>query len=79
MFFISDALAQTAPAGSPGADAMLPQLGIMVVIFVVFYFLLIRPQTKRQKEHKSLIEGHETSGAQLLLKAVTVWGVKNSP
>lgn len=56
MFFISDALAQTAPAGAPGADAMLPQLGIMVVIFVVFYFLLIRPQTKRQKELKSLIE-----------------------
>jgi preprotein translocase subunit YajC len=28
----------------------------MVVIFVVFYFLLIRPQVKRQKEHKSMVD-----------------------
>ena len=28
----------------------------LVLIFVVFYFLLIRPQTKRQKEHKSMVE-----------------------
>jgi preprotein translocase subunit YajC len=29
----------------------------MVLIFAVFYFLLIRPQVKRQKEHKALVEG----------------------
>jgi preprotein translocase subunit YajC len=57
MFFISDALAQTAPAAASGPESMLPQVGFMVLLFVVFYFLLIRPQTKRQKEHKSLIEG----------------------
>jgi preprotein translocase subunit YajC len=35
---------------------MLPTVGFMVLMFVVFYFLLIRPQSKRQKEHKSMVE-----------------------
>jgi len=57
MFFISDALAQTAPAAAPGgAESFLPSAGFMVLIFVVFYFLLIRPQSKRQKEHKSMVD-----------------------
>jgi preprotein translocase subunit YajC len=58
MFFITDALAQTAPAAAPGGmESALPSIGMMVLIFVVFYFLLIRPQVKRQKEHKALVEG----------------------
>jgi preprotein translocase subunit YajC len=56
MFFISDALAQTAPAAAGGPESMLTSVGFMVLIFVVFYFLLIRPQSKRQKEHKSMVE-----------------------
>ncbi len=53
--FISDAFAQTAPAAQGGEGSFLPIL-MMVVLFVVFYFLLIRPQVKRQKEHKSMVE-----------------------
>ncbi len=50
-FFIQDAWAQgAAPASDPWLS-MLP----LVIIFVVFYFLLIRPQQKRQKEHKDMI------------------------
>jgi preprotein translocase subunit YajC len=56
MFFISDALAQTAPAAASGPESMLTSVGFMVLIFVVFYFLMIRPQTKRQKEHKSMVD-----------------------
>jgi len=56
MFLISDALAQSAPAASGGVESMLTTIGPMVLIFVVFYFLLIRPQTKRQKDHKSMVE-----------------------
>jgi preprotein translocase subunit YajC len=56
MFFISDALAQTAPAAQGGEGAW-TSIIFMVLIFAVFYFLLIRPQVKRQKEHKSLVEG----------------------
>lgn len=49
---ISDAWAQGggAPAGS-GLVSLLP----IVVIFVLFYFLLIRPQQKRQKQHKEMV------------------------
>ncbi|HUL65592.1 MAG TPA: preprotein translocase subunit YajC [Burkholderiaceae bacterium] len=56
MFFISDALAQTAPAAAGGPESMLTSVGFMVLIFVVFYFLMIRPQSKRQKEHKTMVE-----------------------
>jgi preprotein translocase subunit YajC len=53
-FFISDALA-AAPAQAP-TDPIMSFLPL-VLIFVVFYFLLIRPQTKRAKEHKKMVEG----------------------
>jgi preprotein translocase subunit YajC len=56
MFFISDALAQTAPPAAGGPESMMTSIGFMVLIFVVFYFLLIRPQTKRQKEHKTMVD-----------------------
>lgn len=56
MFFIANAYAQTAPAATPGAESSFMSIGFMVLIFVVFYFMLIRPQVKRQKEHKSMVE-----------------------
>ncbi len=55
MFFISDALAQTAPAAQ-GQEGAWTSIAFMVLIFAVFYFLLIRPQAKRQKEHKAMVE-----------------------
>jgi len=48
-FFISSAWAQDA---SPGIVSFLP----LVIIFVLFYFLLIRPQSKKQKEHKQMVD-----------------------
>ncbi|MGB2815788.1 MAG: preprotein translocase subunit YajC [Burkholderiaceae bacterium] len=56
MFLISNAYAQAAPAAAPGAESSFMSIGFMVLIFVVFYFLLIRPQVKRQKEHKAMID-----------------------
>ena len=51
-FLISSAFAQDAPAGGPGGLAsFLP----LIVIFAVFYFMLIRPQMKRAKEHRNLV------------------------
>jgi len=55
MFFLSDALAQTAPA-APGGEGAWTSIIFMVLIFAVFYFLLIRPQAKKQKEHKAMVE-----------------------
>ena len=53
-FFISDAMAEGAAAaqGDPGFAGFIP----IILIFVLFYFLLIRPQTKRAKEHKQMVE-----------------------
>ena len=49
---ISPAYAQAAGgAGGSGLEAMLP----LVLIFVVFYFLLIRPQQKKMKQHKATL------------------------
>jgi preprotein translocase subunit YajC len=48
--FISDAWAQGDSAGS-GLLGLLP----FVLIIVVFYFLLIRPQQKRQKQHREMV------------------------
>ena len=55
--FISDAFAQTAPAAAVGgAQSTLFSLLPLVLMFVVLYFIMIRPQMKRQKEHKAMIE-----------------------
>ena len=71
--FISTAYAQTAPAAAAGGDmqsslmSMLP----LVLMFVVLYFVMIRPQMKKQKEHRAMIDalakGDEvvTSGGML--------------
>lgn len=51
---ISTAHAQTAAAADPTGGFM--QLLPIILMFVVLYFLMIRPQMKRTKEHKALIE-----------------------
>ena len=54
---ISPAYAQAAGA-TPQADTLLTFLP-MVAIFVVFYFLLIRPQQKKQKEARAMLDALE--------------------
>ena len=51
--FISDAYAQ---GGAPGGGDPLLSFLPIVLIFAVFYFLMIRPQQKRAKEHKAMVE-----------------------
>ncbi len=54
-FIVSDAMAQAAGAGAeqtPAWTGLLP----MVILFVIFYFLLIRPQQKKAKEHRTMVE-----------------------
>jgi preprotein translocase subunit YajC len=56
--FSTPAYAQAAGgAAAPGPEAFLLQLLPLVMILVVFYFLLIRPQQKRLKEHQERIGG----------------------
>ena len=56
MFLISDAYAQTAGAAQPGAAGGLMSMLPLVLMFVVLYFVMIRPQMKRQKETKAMLE-----------------------
>jgi preprotein translocase subunit YajC len=58
--FISEAFAQAAPPATGSTDPMgLGGLGGMlplILMFVVLYFIMIRPQMKRQKEHKAMVD-----------------------
>ena len=49
-FFIRDAYAQGGGGGDPTFSFIM-----LIALFAVFYFVLIRPQSKRQKEHKAMV------------------------
>ena len=49
-------MVQAAPAGqSSGTTAFLVQMFPLLIIFVIFYFLILRPQSQRAKQHQSTI------------------------
>jgi preprotein translocase subunit YajC len=57
--FIATAYAMGAQGGEAGAQAgggATGQIIMMAVIFAIFYFILIRPQQKKMKEHKKMVE-----------------------
>jgi len=54
---ISPAYAQAAASG--GSESLLATMLPMVAIFAIFYFLMIRPQQKKQKEHRAMIDALE--------------------
>ena len=54
-FFISDAIADAAPAAAAQSADPLASLILPIGLVVLFYFFLIRPQSKRQKEHKKMV------------------------
>ena len=64
--FFENAWAQ---GGATGGDSFLSFLPL-IIIFVVFYFLLIRPQSKKQKEHQEMISSLEVGN-----EVVTAGGV----
>ena len=51
--FISPAFAQAAPAASPfgGMEGIIP----LLIMLPIFYFLLIRPQQQKQKQHRDMV------------------------
>ena len=74
--FISPAYAQAASGG--GATEMLGGMLPLVLMFVVLYFVMIRPQMKRQKEARAMLEalakGDEVATAGGLLGRISVLG-----
>jgi len=73
-FFISDAMAEGAAAAPSTGDSLMGLLPL-ILIFVVFYFLLIRPQVKRAKEHKKLVDS-VTAGDEVMTNGGIVGKVK---
>src|SRR5210317_399794 len=53
-FFISDAIADAGAAAQSSPDP-LASLILPIGLVVLFYFFLIRPQSKRQKEHRQMV------------------------
>jgi preprotein translocase subunit YajC len=53
--FSSPAYASAGAASSGGTAGLLVQFAPLLFIFVIFYFLLIRPQSRRVKEHRDMI------------------------
>jgi len=54
---ISNAFAQAASGAAQDPFGDLSQFAMPIVILIIFWFMLIRPQMKRAKEHKALLEG----------------------
>ncbi|CAD7855918.1 MAG: Protein translocase subunit YajC [Olavius algarvensis Gamma 1 endosymbiont] len=73
-FFISDALAQQGASSGGSLLGLLFPIGLVVIL----YFLMIRPQVKRQKEHKKMVEaltkGDEVSTMGGLVGRITDLG-----
>jgi preprotein translocase subunit YajC len=51
-FFISSAYAQAAGEAQP---SMMQPILLLLIFFAIFYFIAIRPQMKRQKEHRAMV------------------------
>ncbi len=79
--FISSAFAQTAPAAAAsggGIESSLMSMLPLILMFVVLYFVMIRPQMKKQKEHRTMIDalakGDEIVSAGGMIGKVTKLG-----
>ena len=71
---ISPAYAQAAGGGMGGLEPLLP----LILIFVVFYFLLIRPQQKKQKAHRELL-GNLRRGDRIVTNGGLVGSITRVP
>jgi preprotein translocase subunit YajC len=82
--FISSAIAQTPPAAAASTgDGIMGALGggqlpVLILMFVVLYFVMIRPQMKRQKETKAMLDalakGDEVATAGGIIGTITKIG-----
>ena len=74
-FFISDAMAE-GPAAAGSQDGGLLGMLPLLLIMVLFYFMLIRPQQKRAKEHKNMV-GALSKGDELVTNGGLLGRVTN--
>ena len=62
-----------APGGEAGSASIVPTLITFGLVFVIFYFLIIRPQNKKQKETKKMLEALKKGD-----RVVTIGGIHGS-
>lgn len=68
--FISDAFAQTAATAGASSNGSMTQILLQcALIFFVFYFLLIRPQQKKFKEHEKALNSIE-KGTEVIVSGI---------
>ena len=53
--FTTEAFAQAGGAAATGTSGMLLQFAPIIVIFVIMYFLILRPQQQKQRDHRDLV------------------------
>lgn len=68
--FIGDAFAQTSEAVAAAPEFSLSSLVPLLAIFAIFYFLIVRPQSKKMKEHQILVNNLKVGN-----KVVTSGGI----
>ncbi len=67
--------AETAPSADPARSPFF-MMGMMAIMFAILYFMMIRPQKRREKEHKEMIAGIQ-SGCRVLLTSGIIGQVTN--
>ena len=81
MTFSALSLTAAAAAAPSGGAAFFIQTAPLILVFLIFYFLMIRPQTKRMKEHRAQIEavrvsaGHRGSGTG---RTLVEWAIEQA-
>jgi len=71
--FIGGCIPTTTPEGGEGAGSIAPLIIFLVLIFGMMYFLMIRPQRKKQKEHQELMA--ELRRGDKVITAGGIYGV----
>ncbi len=66
MYLLPLTIAEAAPAAAGQQQSPFGMLGMMAIIFAIMYFVMIRPQKRREKERKEMIASVK-SGARVLL------------
>ena len=65
-----------ADAGEEGGASILPMIIFLILIFGLFYFVMIRPQRRRQREHETLM--HELQKGDRVITAGGIYGTIES-
>lgn len=74
--FIFPYLAMGAPPGDAAAQPFWVQLVPIIILFALMYFILLRPQLKKQKEHEALIQ--KIKGGERVIAAGGIYGTVTS-